>query len=72
VTTIGPSVHPVRLLGTMGLRNVGTAIAVPVGCFRYADRVSILYVYLARYLVLNIFFTQVTVRILGRGRPCPT
>ena len=47
MTTIGPSVHPVRLLGTMGLRNVGTAIAVPVGCFRYADQVSILYVYLA-------------------------
>jgi hypothetical protein len=39
VTRIGPSVYLVRPLGTMVLRNVGTAIAVPVGCFRDADQV---------------------------------
>jgi hypothetical protein len=36
---IGPSVYLVRLLGTMVVRNVGTAIAVLVGCFSYADQV---------------------------------
>jgi hypothetical protein len=36
---IGPSVYLVRLLGTMVLRNVGTAIAVLAGCFNYADQV---------------------------------
>jgi hypothetical protein len=56
----------------MGLRNVGTAIAVPVGCFRDADQVSTLSVYLARYLVLHISFTQLTLCILGPARPCPT
>ena len=39
-TMIGPSVYPVRLLGTRVLRNVGTAIAVPVGCFGDADQDS--------------------------------
>jgi hypothetical protein len=38
---IGPSVYFVRLLGTMVLRNVGTAIAVPVGCFSEADQAFI-------------------------------
>jgi len=42
VTMIGPSVYPVRLLGTMVLRNVGIVIVVPVGCFRDADQVSTL------------------------------
>ena len=39
-TMIGPSVYLVRLLGTTVLRNVGTAIAVPVGCFSDAEQVS--------------------------------
>ena len=38
VTMIGPSVYLVRLLVTMGLHNVGTAIAVLVGCFSDAKR----------------------------------
>ena len=37
VTMIGPSVYLVRLLGTMVLRNVGTVIVVPVGCFSDLD-----------------------------------
>src|SRR5271167_1489677 len=40
VTMIGPSVYLVRLLGTMVLRNVGTAIAVLVGCFSAGDQAS--------------------------------
>ena len=39
VTMIGPSAHPVLPLGTLVLRNVGTAIAVLVGCFKDADQV---------------------------------
>jgi hypothetical protein len=35
------NVYLVRLLGTMVLRNVGTAIAVPVGCFSEADQAFI-------------------------------
>jgi hypothetical protein len=38
---IGPSVYLVRILGTMVLRNVGIAIAVPVGCFSEADQAFI-------------------------------
>jgi hypothetical protein len=38
---IGPSVYLVLLQGTMVLRNVGTAIAVPVGCFSEADEAFI-------------------------------
>ncbi len=37
MTMIGPSVYLVRLLVTMELRNVGTAIAVLVGCFSDAE-----------------------------------
>jgi len=37
VTMIGPSVYLVRLLVTTGLRSVGTAIAVLVGCFSDAE-----------------------------------
>jgi hypothetical protein len=39
-TMIGPSAYLVRLLDTTALRNVGTAIAVPVGCFSDAEQVS--------------------------------
>jgi len=39
-TMTGPSAYLVRLLGTTALRNVGTAIAVPVGCFSDAEQVS--------------------------------
>lgn len=37
VTVIGPNVYLVRLLVTMGLRNVGTVIVVPAGCFSDAE-----------------------------------
>lgn len=37
VKVIGPSVYLVRLLVTMGLRNVGTVIVVPAGCFSDAE-----------------------------------
>jgi hypothetical protein len=37
ITMIGLSVYLVRLLGTMVLRSLGAAIAVPVACFSEAD-----------------------------------
>jgi hypothetical protein len=38
---IGSSVYLVRPLVTMVVRNVDTAIVVPVGCFSEADQVSL-------------------------------